>query len=87
MNGFTLLSFRFLAMASLVGFVVWQFQRNAVDLGFSVSSFASWIVGGLCVLGLGASVAAAFDQSRLTRSNAVALVLNGLGAALSFFHT
>ena len=87
MNGFTLMAFRLLAMACLLGFVLWQLQRNAVELGFSSGSLAAWVIGGLCLLGAGASIAGAFSESRLSRSSAVALVLNGLGVLLSFLHT
>ena len=87
MNGFTLMAFRLLAMACLLAFVLWQFQRNAVELGFSVGSLATWVIGGLCLFGVGASIAGVFDESRLSRSNAVALVLNGLGALLTFLQT
>lgn len=86
MNGFTLLSFRLLALAGVVAFFLWQFARQGLDLG-SAGSMATWLVCGLFSLGFAASVAGAFDESRLSRSTAVALVSNGFGAVLAFLHT
>ncbi len=79
MNGLTLLSFRLFAAAALFGFVLWQFRRHGLDVGPSLSSFAAWPIGGLCGFGLIAAVASALNQARLSRSDAVAFVLNGFG--------
>ena len=76
------MSFRLFAMAAILAFVVWQLRRNAFE--FDVGRVAVWVTGGLCALGVAASVAGAFDEARLSRANAVALVLNGFGALISF---